>query len=76
MPDAAADVESVELGVQGVGQLARRAGRVDSVAGPVQHGAILKHEVIPRASRAGGAGRRDREIVEVQRLQVAIDVRR
>ena len=67
LPDTAADVESVELRVQGVGQLARRAGGVDGVASAVQHRTILEHEVIPRASRTGGACRRDRQILEVQR---------
>src|SRR5262249_25333792 len=68
-PLSVAFVEAVEVRVERVGELARAAARIDRVCGSVEDRPKLAHEVIPRRLAAGGAGDREREVLEVQRFE-------
>jgi len=56
---------TVELSVEGVSQLARAAGGVDRVGGPVEDGTIVADEAVPRRLVAGGARRGECQVVGV-----------
>ena len=69
-------LQAEELGVERVGDLARAAARVDGVGRAVEGRPELGDEVIPRLVVANRAGAREREIRQVQRIEIAIELGR
>ena len=63
----------VEIGVERIRQLARAARRVERVGRSIERRPVLAHEMLPRGLVAVRAGAGQREILQVQRLQVPLE---
>ena len=68
--------ETVEVSVQRVGEIPSAASRVERVGGAIQLGAMLTHEVLPGPLVTHGACTCQRQILEVQRGKVALEIAR
>ena len=66
-------LQSEEIGVNRIGQLARAAGGIDGVGRAVEHRSVLAYEMIPRAFRALGTGAGECQVREVQGRQVTLE---
>ena len=70
---AAAVRKPIQLAVERVGQLLRRAGGVDCIGGAEQCGPVAGDEVFPGRLEAFDARGRQRQVFEVQSAQVCLD---
>src|SRR4029079_1648610 len=73
-PFAVACLQSKQLGVDAVGDLARSAGRIDGVGRAGETGAVLAHHVLPRRLVTACACGRNRQVPEMERAEIALDV--
>ncbi len=74
LPALAAIVETVELRIQRIGELARTTPPGERVGRAVEPRPLLPDEVFPRRLVSRGAGTCEREVFHVQRRQVAIQL--
>ena len=76
LPLAVAFPQTEQIGMDGIGELARVPAGIDCRRGAVQGRTELLDEVIPGGLVPGRAGGSQREIGQVQRLEVPCDRRR
>ena len=74
LPPAVTVAKPEQFGVQRIGDLAGPAARVERVRRPIEQRALLEDEVFPRLVVARGTRAGEREIVEVQRRTVALEI--
>src|SRR4051812_6654900 len=75
-PLAVAVLHAKEIAIQRIGELAGAAGRIERICRTIEHWPVRLHEMLPGALVAGGASAREREIFEMQALQISRDVLR
>ena len=63
--------DAVQVGVEGIGQLARTARRIERVGGAIQHGPVFADEVLPGRLVASRACTRQRQVLEVESTRVS-----
>src|SRR5687767_8749943 len=68
--------QPVQFGVQRIREIARVATRSDRVGGAVERGPEFAHEVLPRRLESFGAGTRKREVFQMQRCEITIELPR
>ena len=68
-------LQSEEIGVDRIGELARGAAGIHGVSRSVEDRAVLENEMIPRGLDSRRAGRRQRKILEVERREIALNFR-
>lgn len=71
---AAEMLEPIKIGIQRVGQIACAACGIERIGRAIQHAPLLVHEVLPGPIVTRGTRTREREIAEVQRGQIAIQL--
>ena len=65
-----------EIRVQGIGELAGSAAGIERVGGAIQKRALGQHEMLPRLVVARRARTRERQIFQVKRGEVALEIAR
>ena len=68
--------QSKQLGVQRVGYFARSTPWIDCIRCAVQHGAKFQDEMVPCYFQSFGTRAREREVLEVKRRDVTLELTR
>src|SRR5262245_40220943 len=66
----------VQIGVQGISQLAGVSGRIDGISRSIENGTKREDEMLPRRVVSRRAPARERQIFDVKRFEILAQVKR